>query len=151
MLMSSISKYLGDRYVVFDGAQLTAADIVAILKKRIDATNAVALAKAAHERLVTAERVELASSGPALQGIRKALEVMFHSSTDTLVALGIPLRKRRALTVEDKAMTVLKVAATRKARHTMGPRQRQRIHGTVAPPDPRPPSTSNGAVIGSHS
>jgi hypothetical protein len=45
-------------------------------------------------------------------------------------------RQVRKRTGQETVATTQKSAATRTARHTVGPRQKAEIHGTVTPPPP---------------
>jgi hypothetical protein len=58
--------------------------------------------------------------------------VAFAGSIDTLADFALKARKPRTpLTPEQKAAAVAKAEATRAARHTMGPKQKAAIKGTV--------------------
>ena len=55
----------------------------------------------------------------------------YRNSPDVLADFGITSKARVAPTVESKAAAVAKRAATRAARHTMGPKQKEGVKGDV--------------------
>jgi hypothetical protein len=82
-----------------------------------------------------------------------------------LADFGISLKQRGPLTVEEKTAAVAKRAATRAARHTMGPKQKLEVKGDVtgvvvtpvkapdptvpAPTSPTAPATSGSPTASS--
>jgi hypothetical protein len=146
-LISGIVKHLGDGTLTFDGKKYTAADIVSVLQKRVDVANNVTATKAAHTNALTIEREEVAQTASFVASVRHVLKVMFAKSADALADLGLSPRPRRPSTVGQKVGAVAKALATRAARHTMGRRQRERIHGVVeAGGKPVPPHVATGPI-----
>jgi hypothetical protein len=138
LLLTGITKYLGDGPVLIDGKKYAASDIVSIVKERVDAEASVTATKAAHQSAVIAEKAVQAKTKVFVASLRQALKIMFKSSVDALTELGLA-RVPRGPKVETKASAHVKALATREARHTMGARQRMRIHGAVSPPPAKPP------------
>lgn len=95
------------------------------LRSDVDAAKATAKAKIANET----------AQAPALHALLSAFEsfvkAAFGSSPDVLADFGITPKPRATLTVEAKAAAVAKRAATRAARHTVGPQKKQGIKGDV--------------------
>jgi hypothetical protein len=70
---------------------------------------------------------------------------MFAGSIDSLAVFGLKPRKVRAAPKpEDQVAAALKAKATRKARMTMGPKQKAKIKGVVpeTSPETPPPATA---------
>jgi hypothetical protein len=165
-LIEGFQKHLDKGWsLVVAGKKYTGHDIVDLLQRRIDALHAVSTAKAAW---VGARRDDEALNAETVQvvlAVRQNVLVMFNQSPDTLADFGLAPRKaRRALTPDELVQRTGKAKATREARHTMGKRQKQAIHGNAAhgalpaaaPPEaPSPPAASptvnggHGAVNGS--
>jgi hypothetical protein len=76
---------------------------------------------------------------PPLLGLKAWLTATLGSRSPTLVDYGLTPKKPLKRTSAAKAQTAEKSLATRVARHTLGPRQKAGIHGSV-PPAPQSPS-----------
>jgi hypothetical protein len=126
-------------------------DVVATLQQRIDASNAVEPPRATWLMAVQTERDLRAKTDPTVSGVRQALMLMFGGSIDTLATFGLEPRKTPGTVPPvEKVVAVQKALATRKARNTMGPKQKAKIKGTVpttapatppAAPSPTPATT----------
>jgi hypothetical protein len=77
-------------------------------------------------------------AAPVLKAFKRIVQGMFSESPDVLATFGLEPVKVGSTTIATKAAALDKTIATRKARHTMGPVQKKKIHGT-------PP----GAITGS--
>jgi hypothetical protein len=116
------------------------ADVIATLQERIDAANAVEPPRAAWRMAVQTDRDLRAKSDPTISGVRQALLLMFGGSIDTLAVFGLEPRKTPTpVPPVDKVVAVQKALATRKARNTMGPKQKAKIKGTVPTTAPATP------------
>jgi hypothetical protein len=162
-LIAGTSKHLSSTTpVALLGGSFTADQITSklqtlvSLRSDVDAAKATAKAKIANE----------AAQTPALLAFMSALEsfvkAAFGSSPDVLADFGMTPKSRAQLTVEAKAAAVAKRAATRAARHTMGPKQKKGIKGDVSgilvtpvtatpptvtvPTSPTAPATSTGTT-----
>jgi hypothetical protein len=139
-LISGIQKHFGKSGVlVGNGEKHTASEMIGMLERRIEAAEPVAQAKAAWQNAVRAEQALLAESDPVVRDVRKYITLLHGSSLEVLADFGIFPKSRRALTAEEMATRVAKSEATRRARHTMGKRQKAKVH----------PTTVNGPTSGS--
>jgi len=124
------------------GASLQTADVIAILQARIDAATAAVSTRATWQTNVKADHDERAKTKTFVSGLRQALQVAFAGQIDALADFGLKPRKVRVTTPEEKTEAAAKAKATRAARHTMGPKQKAQIKGTVpapaTPPEPAP-------------
>jgi hypothetical protein len=108
-----------------DIANTDAAD-----KARADWLAAVQLQTDSHEKLT-----------PILRAFERMVLAQFGDTQDAasiLADFGFAPQKVSAPTAETKAAAVQKSRATRAARHTMGPKQKKSVTGTVAPTAPSP-------------
>jgi hypothetical protein len=124
------------------GALLKTADVITILQTRIDAATTVVSSRATWQTDVKADHDQRAKTKTLVSGLRQALQVAFVGQIDALADFGLKPRKVRVTTPEQKAAASAKAKATRVARHTMGPKQKAQIKGTVpapaTPPEPAP-------------
>jgi hypothetical protein len=124
------------------------ADIVKLLQSRIDEGNAVVAADAVKSAAVKAERDGRAKTSRFVSALRRVVVGMFLESPDTLAEFGLKAPKAVKHDVQTKSTAVAKSMATRKARHTLGSKQRLEIHGSLdhtngAPNPPTPPKQPN--------
>jgi len=121
-----------------DSQVLTPAEIVKVLQTRLSAGQAVVAAQAAREAAVKADRDERAKTATFVSSLRRLVEAMFAQSPDTLAAFGLTARRVAKKTVAIKATAVAKSKATRKARNTLGRKQKAKVKGTVPATPPSP-------------
>ncbi len=132
-LIAGIQKFLMQYPSLYVGSQtLTPAAIVQVLQNRITTSQAAITAEAARAAAVKADRDEAASTAAFEQSLRAVILGMFSQSPDSLAIFGLKPRKRHTPTVATKSGAVARSLATRKARHTMGPKQKQEITGETA-------------------
>lgn len=118
---------------VLDGKLVGPATLAPVLKKRIEAADKVAQAKGAWLSAVMEERAILEETDALVALYRQALLLMFHSDDVVLAGLGLSRRKPpRRLTAEERVLKAERARATREARGTKGPRQREKIRGDAA-------------------
>jgi hypothetical protein len=135
-----------DATMAVAGAMLSLDEISARVAPRIEATNRVAAARRALVEALDAERQALVETQRFMADLIAAISVVFGASI-ALADCGIaPRRPRRALTAIEKLRRNARVEATRKLRHTMGPRERERVKASgavsiviVPPTDATPP------------
>jgi hypothetical protein len=113
--------------LAFGGSTFTPAQIEASLQTLSDLRTAVTTAKATTQAKVAAELAQ----APALRGQMAAyvtyVKATFGNTPDVLADFGLkPKKASTPLTVDEKAEAAAKRAATRAARHTMGPVQKVR-------------------------
>ena len=133
--------YAGVTSLTLGGVSVTLTDLQALIQADLDAMEASAQAQATARVLVQAERAAHAKALPLVRSL-KALVTATHGATqaasELLEDFGYRPRKRAARTVEQVAEAKRKAAATRKARHTMGPKQKKLVKGEI-PGESLPP------------
>lgn len=144
-LKEGLLKHVGKTSViVLKGTKHKVSDLLEMLDERTDAAKATDVAKAVWLQRAEEERTVRAETDAVFTLLREYVALVHGSSLDVLADFGI-VPEARALTVAEKAAQVAKVQATRKARHTLGARQKEKVKGVGvedAPPrpDPAPPS-----------
>jgi hypothetical protein len=113
------------------GTSIATADLIATLQKRQATAAAADSTRDTWRAALQAERDERRKSQPTVSAVKQVLHVMFAGSIDTLADFGLSPRKVAVVSPEARVAAVAKAKATRAARHTMGPRQKQAIKGNV--------------------
>jgi hypothetical protein len=136
MAMAGIDKHLASETTIpLDGAAKAPADIKKALQGTIDAADATQAARANWLDASRAERSQGDGIVSLLASLRAFVILKFGGAdVATLADFGFTPRKQTPKTVETKAVAVEKSLATRKARHTMGSRQKEKIKGTIPEP-----------------
>jgi hypothetical protein len=138
LLVDGYRKHLsGAGALVVGGASHAPADIDADLQARVDARNAVTLARAALSGVVTADEATQQRTALIAEAVRQTALIRFAGQPDVLAEFGLkPKKVRRPLTAEQALDAVNKRRQTRKARKTLGKRQKAQVHGDPAPAAP---------------
>jgi hypothetical protein len=131
---------------------LTLPQLTQACQKDIDTSDAADQAKAAWLTSVQAQRDTNDTTDPMLRAFKAYVMSLYgdtQNAADTLADFGYTPRKPRSKNVAVKALAADKARATRKARGTLGDKQKKDIKGTVAtPPAPGAP-TANPPVASS--
>ncbi len=147
--IAAIQKYLMKlATILVTGMTVTPAELIAMLQKDIDLADAATNAREAFLAAAAATAENRAKMVPILAGFRAFLGNMF-TDPSILAEFGFPVRKRTVPTADAKAAAVNKRSATRKARHTMGKKQKASIHGEVPKTEPQtaPSATAPTAAV----
>ena len=144
-LIAGIQKHFGTQTFTIGKKSYAAADIITMLQGRVASGQAVVPAKASYQAAVQASRDELSATNPVIKAFVAIVQAMFNSTPDTLADFGLAPRKAPKTKVIVKAEAVAKNLATRKARGTVGKKQKARIKGTVSPSATTSSSTSVAA------
>ena len=139
--------------LTLDGQSFTAQTLVQTLQSLGDALSLVDTAKANWKDALKHLADVKAKVRPILGAYRSWVVATYGNAPAMLAYFGLtPAKARTPLTAEQKVAAVAKREATRAARHTLGPKQKKDIKGTVpataphnvAPPAPAPqtPSTA---------
>jgi hypothetical protein len=110
-------------------------ELEARIQKDIDASDATDQAKAAWVAQVQAERTGRTQVDPLLRGIKQYVLLNWGESKEastTLEDFGYTPRKPRTVKPQTKVTAAAKAKATRTARHTVGPKKKLAIKGTVS-------------------
>jgi hypothetical protein len=143
LAMSGIDKHLaGEPPIPVGGSTEAPAAVKQSLQNMVNASDATQVARGEWIDASQSEQAMREVVVPLLSALKSFVLLKFgDKDTATLADFGFTARKQVQTTVDTKATAVEKRAATRTARHTMGPRQKAKVKGTVAPaaaPAPAP-------------
>jgi hypothetical protein len=127
------------------GQSLTPAAIVSVLQERIATGQAAIAADASRNAPIVTDAAELTRTDALVSALRQVVQGMYKQTPGTLADFGLKDRKVTKPSVETLAAAAAKSKATRAARHTMGKKQKQAIHGNVASAAPATPSPASPA------
>jgi hypothetical protein len=130
-----------------DGQEYKTTDLVTAFNEENALIAAAANATSDWKSAVAAMRAKTAANNKLRLALHTALKQALGANSPKLGQdFGYAQRARKVPTPAKTAEAVQKRAATRVARGTMGPRQRQEIHGVVEPaPAPLAPASSAAA------
>jgi hypothetical protein len=123
--------------LALSGTTWSPAAMTAALQGAVtDASNTDA-AKAAWRIAVAKGKGSRAQAIKLISAIRAYVKATYGSNAaDVLADFDFPPPKIRSVSTQTKANSVAQNKATRAARHTLGPKQRQAVKGTIASPAP---------------
>src|SRR5258708_16879292 len=117
--------------LTFGNGTFTPVQVEAFLQTLIDLRTAVDDAKSATKAKIIAEAAQAPSLRSQMSAYVAYVKATFGNSPDVLDDFGLKPRKTRApLTIDQLAAAAAKRAATRVARHTMGPKKKLTVKGT---------------------
>jgi dihydropteroate synthase len=134
-LIAGINKnYAPGTKVPIAGVQYTASQLTSALQALITLLMDVDTAEAAYKAKLAAETAQAPSIIALVQATKGYVRATVGNQQDVLVDYGMVPRKIPApLTAAEKAAVALKRAATRKARNTMGSKQKKAVTGATTP------------------
>ncbi len=122
------------------GQTYSPSSLAARIQSRIDATNAVAIAKANWQSAVKTYQAIDASTTVIVRELRSIVIGTFGPNSPKLSDFGFAPTVRKPLTSAQKVAKAEKAKATRAARGTKGKLQKAQIHGTVPTAQPATPA-----------
>ena len=123
------------------GSTLTMVAIEALVQSRIDAASAVDVARANWLDATAKYEALNAQVTPVVRGLRRYVIDAFGENSPVLADFGFTPPKKVVLTPEQNVARAEKALATRKARGTMGKKEKLKIKGTVATTAPATPAS----------
>jgi len=117
--------------IVLGGTPTTPTEAIATLEGAIHAIDAAVAAKQAFHGAVAEQHAAIAKGNVLLKDLKTLVKSQLGSSESVLGDFGFSSPSRQTPTEATKAAAVVKREATRKARQTMGKRQKANIKGTV--------------------
>ncbi len=134
--------------IPINGQPYAPLDLEGIYQKGIDDRTQTQAKRAEVHNLVTETRQDDAVRRVIDAGLRSWVVGTFGTNSQAMVDFGFPPPRARKTKAETKAQAVQKGQATRKARHTMGKKQKAIIKGSVpeapTPPEPQPTGDPTG-------
>jgi hypothetical protein len=126
--------------IVLDGVPHTPSEVVKILQGQIDAFDATDAAKVVFHQTAAAQKAASATAHAVLSALKARVLSDFKNQPTIVADFGFAVPRRRAPKPKVLVEAAKKSAATREARHTMGPKAKLEITGTV----PATPAATNG-------
>ncbi|MGH7269450.1 MAG: hypothetical protein ACREJ3_03385, partial [Polyangiaceae bacterium] len=118
------------------GKAYTMAEAIQLIQSRIDAVNAAGSAKANWHNAAATYKALSAQATEVVRGLRLYALNAFGRDSPVLADFGFAPPKKATLTPEQEVAKASKARATRKARGTMGKRQKAKIKGEVVVTSP---------------
>jgi hypothetical protein len=119
----------------------TPQTLAAFVQSRIDRAHTVATTRAAWENALREYEALDKKANLVISDLRYALMAAFGRNTPKLASFGFQAHRSPVLTPEQRAKAAVKAAATRKARNTMGKKQKAKIKGDAGATTTSPTST----------
>jgi hypothetical protein len=117
---------------VLAGQTVTPAEGMAVFQARVDSGVATVTARGIYQSAVQANRKQIADTAEFASRYKTALQLALDNAPDKLAQYGMtPKKKAGPRTVLTKVVAQAKSASTRKARNTMGKRQKEKVKGAV--------------------
>jgi hypothetical protein len=137
-LSDGYTKHAADVGNLVVGSQtFMSADIQAHVKLCADTQQAAEAARGALHEAVAAAKKARADSRPMIAALKQLVLIRFKDQDELLADFGLqPKKPRRKLTSDEKAAAAALGKSTRKARGTMGTRQKAKVKGGPAPVTP---------------
>ena len=136
---------VGGKTIPFQGKTADATTLGPLIANALGFFEDVHAKKSSYSESVTTRVSQEPSVKQLVKDIRNGAVAQFGESSSDFKDLGFtPRKKNSELTPEQKQLKVERLRATRKARGTVGSRQRLAIKGVVDPTPPVAGSTPNG-------
>ncbi len=165
-IVNAIQKHLTGT-VTLEGVKYTPASLAKMFQKGIGIADATDAAKTQWHAAVATEKQNTQELSGVQSALRSHVAALYGETSTEYADFGFAPKKVAKVDVATKAKAAQERAATRKARNTMGKRQKQEVTGeTPAAPEPTTPSAtaapaptpaasiatpSNGAPVAPHS
>ena len=139
---AGLVKNLTGKTIMLDGKLWKVNDLVAEIQHVIDLINGTAVARTAWRQGVTDEKSAKAAIVPTMTALRSFLAAQYGVGSTMYTDCGFVARKKATMTNDVVTTRIQKNLATRKARNTMGKKQRLKVKGVVQPATTQPAATS---------
>jgi hypothetical protein len=119
--------------ILLGGQTKSPAQIVAVFTGAIQASTDLDAAKLSYQQKLAARDAAFAAADTTEEQLKSYVMGAYGKTNPVVTTFGFPVAKPTVRSVKVKADAITKAAATREARHTMGPKQKAEIHGVVTP------------------
>jgi type I site-specific restriction endonuclease len=130
-LVGAIRKHLTES-VTLEGVKYTPARLAKMFQDGIDIADATDAASKAWHAAVATEKAKTQELSGVQASLRDHVSATFGAASTEFADFGFTPKAVRAVDAKTKAAAVEKRAATRKARNTMGKRERLKVTGATA-------------------
>ncbi len=133
--ITALEKYTqGIATITINGAPLTPAQVEAVYQGSLDTRTEVTNKHGEYRAAVAQRKQADAARKPIDQGLRGWVSNTFGAESQAMNDFGYARQSPHVRSAADKAKAVEKGIQTRKARHTMGKRQKSKVHGDAGAP-----------------
>ncbi len=122
--------------ILLGGQSTTPPQIVAVFTAAIQASTDLDAAKATYQQKLAAQKAAFATAHATTSSLKSYVVGAYGKENPIVTEFGWAVAKPPVKSVSVKAGAAEKSAATRLARHTLGPKQKSTIHGSVSTPEP---------------
>jgi hypothetical protein len=129
-----LKQLLAHQTLILNGSPVQVDDLIAEIDGYVAQLGTTAMAYSMWLAEVQTTRTAETQLAVRLAALQTYLVATLGAGSQTLVHFGFEPRKPPKRTVRAKAAAAVKSRATRAERHTIGPRQKAAIHGTVDKP-----------------
>jgi hypothetical protein len=147
LLIAAIGEHFTRSTVItLDGQSYKAKELLTMLQDHVDAVSAADVVKTKWQTAVGVATAKGSSVAGILPALRRHVLGTYGADSQAMKDFGFTAKVGKA-TAEVVAAAVQKRAATRKARGTMGKRQKAKIKGDVTPAIAAPAATASAAPV----
>jgi hypothetical protein len=145
-IVAGLQKRNTGQTLTFGNYQMKVEDIISAFNAYEPQVTATVTAHTAWMNQLRSERTLVARVDPMALDLENYLRGLYGTTSTALVDYGLNPRAPRKPTPTTKVGAAQKSAATRKARNTLGKRQKAAIHGTVPVPVTPTAATASGSA-----
>jgi hypothetical protein len=140
LLITAVKKRAAGKEMTLGGITIAAADLITVLEAIVARLQNANVTHTRWIAAVAAVRDNHVQDTKVVTDLLDWARVMFGNDPEALGEFGLKkrTRTRKARSAQEQVNVNAKSIATRDARHTMGPRQKAKIHGVVAPKSTEP-------------
>jgi hypothetical protein len=136
-LIAGIQKHLQNAAPIgLDGTAYAPADLIKLFQSEIDAVNAAVSMRGTYKDAVTLERNVRAQVRRLRVAFQQFVRLLYGAASSKLADFGLAPTKTPKRTPTTSVTAAAKSKATRTARHTMGPKKKLAVKGTIEVPAP---------------
>jgi hypothetical protein len=145
-MLSGLLKHFSGQTLEINNGKVAVNDLEATVNAIDAAATSAATAEASWKQQTETANKLIDGFEPQMVALRSFLRSRYGATSNLLLDFGVkPKSTKKVKTVATLSTAIEKSAATREARHTMGAKQKAKIHGTpaaVPTPTPAAPTTT---------
>ncbi len=126
-LAAGLRAHLATAVMMINGARVSGAQLASSIEAHLALIEQIRHMRYELLGLVARQKKLLAANDAARRVVMSYVVATYGANSKELTALGFKVKKRKKLTVAQRVAATAKSLATRKARHTMGKKQRKAI------------------------
>jgi hypothetical protein len=128
----AIKSEIGNKTITLEGKQYTGTALADMCARSLAADEAVDETNRAWRKAVANRDLLRTQETPVFNAFKSYVQATYGKSSQTVAEFGFKPAEAIVKSAETKAAAVVKLRATRSARHTMGSKQRQAVKGAMS-------------------